>query len=422
MHLRRLPVLLGLFAVAATPAMGMGVDQLTASVSPSVYAVRTYGQQEAPLGSGSGVVVGPGQIVTACNVLAGARTIAVRRENVSYGATLEAPDVERNLCLLKVANLSTPAVQLAVSAAPGFGQKVFAAAVSGAGIAVREGTVAGLQAGTNGKLDRIEASLARDAAVSGGGLFDENGRLVGILTDGTSAAETRQRAVPASWIPEIRTRGAAAVASYAPGAGSTQAAAAPVAGANHGAADAGGNGSPRVGEVWRYRLTDNLTKSQREVLYRVDRIDNDRVIFNQGARIEYKDGRIDRISTAVGGEYEVASPPGGWIPANLKVGNRWKLSYRQAGTGYPTELEGVATGESTIRVAAGTYRTIRIAYEGYVQRPFYGFGSGGIKSIPYKLVVWYAPELARVVQFTASFVSGFERTSETLELVEHRIE
>ncbi|MDQ0140399.1 S1 family peptidase [Cupriavidus necator] len=414
----RLPALLGLLSLITMPAMGLGVDQLTASVSPSVYAVRTYGAQETPLSNGSGVVVGPGQIVTLCNVLAGARTIAVRRQNVSYGATLEAPDVERNLCLLKVANLNAPAVQLAVSAVPGFGQKVFAAAVADTGIAVREGTIVGLQAGVDGKLERVEASVAREPGVSGGGLFDEHGRLVGILVDGAATADMRQRAVPAAWIPEIRQRGAAAMASYAPGASASGSP--PPAGA--GRVDGTSTGLPRVGEVWRYRLTDNLTKSQREVSYRVDRIDNDRVFINQGARVEFKDGRVDRINTAVGGEYEVASPPGGWIPANLKAGNRWKLSYRQAGTGYPTQLEAVATGESTIRVAAGSYRTIRITFEGYMERPFYGFGPGGIRSVPYKLVAWYAPDLGRVVQFTASFVSGFERTSETLELVEHRTE
>ncbi|WP_454738495.1 S1 family peptidase [Cupriavidus necator] len=398
--------------------MAIGLEQLTASV----YAVRAYGPQESPLGAGSGVVIAPGQVVTACNVLAGARTIAVRRENVSYGATLEAPDVERNLCLLKVPNLNAPAVPLSVSAAPGFGQKVVAASISGAALAVREATVAGLQAGPNGKLERIEASMAHDASASGGGLFDDNGRLVGILVNPGTPAETRQRAVPASWIPEIRARGAAAVASYRPAGGDAPTSAASARDAVSGAAEPGAGSSPRVGEVWRYQLTDNLTRKRQEVSYRVDRIDNDRVIFNQGARTEFKDGRVDRIGTPAGGEFDVVSPPGGWVPANLKVGNRWNLSYRQAGTGFQTRLEGVATGESTIRVAAGTYRTIRITYDGYVQRPFYGFGSAGTGSVPYKAVVWYAPELGRVVQFTANFTSRYERVSETLELVEHRVE
>ncbi|WP_373379642.1 serine protease [Cupriavidus nantongensis] len=364
-------------------------------------------------------------------MLAGARSIAVRRENISYGASLEAPDVERGLCLLKVPNLSAPAAQIASGAAPGFGQKVLAASVAGTAVSLRQATVAGLQAATNGKLDRIEASVAPEDGATGGGLFDETGRLIGILVGApgpaTAGAQLRQAAVPASWIPEIRARGAAALAGYrpsapAPATAMTAASAAAQAPAAAGVSAGASAGSPRVGEEWRYQLTDTLTGTRQEVRYRVDRIENDRVIFNQGGRIELMDGRVDRIATPAGGEFDSAAPPGGWVPANVKVGNRWRVSYRQAGTGFETQLDGVATGESTVRVAAGAYRAIRITYDGYVQRPFYGFGSNGAGPVPYKAVVWYAPELSRVVLFTAEFTSRYERTNERLELAAHRLD
>lgn len=431
MRLRCLPAAIGLLCIVATPAIAVGAEPSLSTVSQSIFAVRTYGPQEAPLGAGLGVVIAPGQVVTACQVLAGARSIAVRRENVSYGASLEAPDVERGLCLLKVPNLSSPAAQIASGAAPGFGQKVLAASVAGSAVSLRQATVAGLQAAANGKLDRIEASVAPEDGATGGGLFDEAGRLVGILVGpagpAAARAQLRQAAVPASWIPEIRARGAAALAGYRPAA--PAAAPAPTsapAGVQPSAAAGvpiGANaGSPRVGEEWRYQLTDTLTGTRQEVRYRVDRIENDRVIFNQGGRIELMDGRVDRIATPAGGEFDAAAPPGGWVPANLKVGNRWRVSYRQAGTGFETQLDGVATGESTVRVAAGAYRAIRITYDGYVQRPFYGFGSNGAGPVPYKAVVWYAPELSRVVLFTAEFTSRYERTNERLELAAHRLD
>jgi len=365
----------------ATPALAMGLEQL----NTGVYAVQSYGQQGAALRAGSGVLIGPGQVVTACTVLAGARSIAVRRGNVSYGATLEAPDVERNLCLLKVPDLNAPGVPLSSPAAPGFGQKVVGASVYGAALAVREATIAGLRADASGKLDRIEASIAPDASAIGGGLFDENGRLVGILINPASPTETRQQAVPASWIPEIRMRAAVAMASYRSAAANSQPGSAQALDNSAGSVRPGNDGSPRVGEVWRYRITDNLTRTSQLVSYRVDRIENDRVIFNQGASIEFKDGRLDRINTPIAGEFDTVAPPGGWVPANVKVGSRWKVAPTRTRQGLDISLEGVAEREETIRIAAGAYRTIRIVYNGYEMRPTNL--NGGSISVPYKATV-----------------------------------
>lgn len=410
MRLSGLPVFFGLLCVATTPALAVSLEQL----NTGVYVVYVYGPQGAMLRTGSGVVAGPGQIVTACNVLAGARSIAVHRGNATYGATLEAPDVERNLCLLKVAELNAPAAPLSPMAAPGFGQRVVAVSVSGPALAVREATVAGLRAGASGALDRIEVSVEPDTASAGGGLFDENGRLVGILMNPASSAETRQQAVPASWISQIYARGAAAMASYRQTA-DTQPQTAPMQ------ATAAATGSPRVGEVWRYRLTDNLTRTSQQVTYRVDRIENDRVIFNQGARVEFKDGRLDRIHTPIGGEFDVGAPPGGWVPANVKVGSRWKVEYSRSKRLKDISLEGVAEQEETIRVAAGSYRAIRIVYRGYLNRGGYMNGMG-TSPVPYKVTVWYAPELGRVVRFTGGYAYRSDVLAETLELAEHRVD
>lgn len=409
MHTYRLSALLGLLSAAATPALALDLEQLNAGV----YAVQARGQQEALLRAGSGVAIGPGQVVTTCNVLAGARTIAVRRGNVSYDATLEAPDVERNLCLLKVPDLNAPGVPLSVAAAPGFGQKVVAASMSGTALAVRTATVAGLQADTNGKLDRIEASVAPDAGAAGGGLFDESGRLMGVLVSPASPKDVRQHAVPASWIPEIRTRGVAALAGYRAQAANRPAEPVPTRDMSA--------GGPTVGEVWRYQLRDDLTRKSRDVSYRVDRIDNGRVFYNQGARVEFLDGRLDRINTPVGGEFDVASPPGGWVPANVKVGSRWKVAYSRSSRVHDISLEGVAEQEETIRVPAGTYRAIRIAYRGYLHRT--GLMNGmGTSPVPYKATVWYAPELGRVVRFTGGYSNRADVLAETLELAEHRVD
>ncbi|AJG21929.1 hypothetical protein [Cupriavidus basilensis] len=275
---------------------------------------------------------------------------------------------------------------------------------------------AGRRAGLDGKLDRIELTLDLPAAASGGGLFDETGRLVGILSARRAPGE-KLKALPASWIAQIKERGAAAMASYR---SSAPAAAAPVVD-EAGAAPAGGE-SPRVGEVWRYELIDKLTRKRRDVVYRVDRVEGERITFNQGARVEALDGRVERISTPSGGEFDGASPPRGWVPVDVKPGARWKYSYKQAGTDMRMELTGEVTGESAITVPAGSFGVLRLACKGYVARPFYGFSYGAPSSVPYTAVAWYAPELRRVVRFDASYASKYERLDESLVLAEHRFD
>ncbi|SDP74161.1 Trypsin-like peptidase domain-containing protein [Ralstonia sp. 25mfcol4.1] len=410
--------LLALYALLPSSAFALDSAQMLAKISPSVYAVATFGPQRAPLSTGSAVVIGAGQLVTACHVLAGARTVSIQRDNVSYGATLEAPDVERDICLLKVANFNAPAVTVAIGA-PAFAQRVFAAVATESGqVSLSQGAIAGLRASADGGLDRIQASIAPSAQISGGGMFDDSGRLIGVLTR-PAAGDTLTSALPAAWIASASARGTRALAGYTPGpapAAVTAATPAPAAAPT-------ANASPRVGETWRYQLTDRLTGVKRDVVYRVDRIDGDKVTFNQGARVESRDGQLQNLATPLGGEFDSLSPPAGWVPANVKPGMTWKYSYNAPGSGARMELQGRVTGPSAVRLPMGEFQALRISYEGLQLRSFYGAAAvGSLISVPYKIVVWYVPDLQRVVKFDATFIHKFDRLDESLTLVEHRFD
>lgn len=411
--------LLALQALLPSPALALDSVQLLAKVSPSLYTVATFGPQRAPLATGSAVVTGPGQLVTACHVLTGARTVTIQRDNVSYGATLEAPDVERDICLLKVANFNAPAVTVAAGA-PAFAQRVFTAvATEGGQVSINQGAVAGMRAAADGSLDRIQASIAPTAQIDGGGMFDDSGRLIGVLTR-PAAGDTLTSALPAAWIASAPARSARSLASYTPGPAPATAAA---PGAKASAQAPASGESPRVGETWRYELTDKLTGVKRDVVYRVDRVDDDKVTFNQGARVESRDGRLQKLTTQIGGEFELLSPPGGWVPENAKPGMTWKYSYKAPGSGAATELTGRVTGQSVFRLPMGEFQALRITYEGIQMRSFYGASAVGSPiSVPYKIVVWYVPELLRVVRFDATFIHKYDRLNESLTLVEHRFD
>src|SRR5206468_12182712 len=88
--------------------------------------VQTSDARNQPLSLGSAVVIAPGTLVTNCHVLRKAHSVSVGHENVSYGATLDAPDPERDLCILKVRNFKAPAVQIGDPAALKTGARVYA--------------------------------------------------------------------------------------------------------------------------------------------------------------------------------------------------------------------------------------------------------------------------------------------------------
>src|SRR5436190_22428820 len=110
---------------------GPAAHALTASevfekVAPSVWAVRALDAQERPFSYGSGVVISRERIVTNCHVLAKAKSIQVKRENITYEAKLEHPDTERDLCILAVKDLKAPTVETVDLKDVKIGQRAYA--------------------------------------------------------------------------------------------------------------------------------------------------------------------------------------------------------------------------------------------------------------------------------------------------------
>ncbi|MGJ7524076.1 S1C family serine protease [Variovorax sp. GB1P17] len=214
---------LGLAALALLPvlARAMPAEELFRRISPSVWVVRPLDAQGKPLGTGSGVVIEPGRLVTNCHVLAKAAAIQVKHENVSFQAELEFPDTERDLCSIKVANFSAPAVQIAPLDTVRVGQKIYTIGTPfGLEQTMSDGLVSALRRGRDGAVENIQISAPISPGSSGGGLFDEQGRLVGITTSGLSAtagnapAQNLNFARPAQWIFDLPERGRLALASY----------------------------------------------------------------------------------------------------------------------------------------------------------------------------------------------------------------
>ena len=191
-------------------AYALAPTEVFDKVSPSVWTVRALDETERPVAFGSGVVIGPGRMVTNCHVIKEAKFILVRREHVFYEAKREYSDRRHDLCTLKIAKFNAPAVAVAPLSGVRVGQRVFAiGAPAGLALALSEGLVAALR-GEDGKSQIIQTTAPISPGSSGGGLFDDSGRLVGVTTFGlVDLARTNQNlnfALPAEWITEILDR------------------------------------------------------------------------------------------------------------------------------------------------------------------------------------------------------------------------
>jgi serine protease Do len=203
----------------------MTAEQVYARVSGSVWRVRTYDADNLPLAQGSAVVVAPGLAVTNCHVLAKARRVSLQREREAFDATLELWDVKRDLCRLKAPSLKGTPVALGDSNKVAVGQNAFAIGnPKGLELTMSAGLVSSLRRNAQGQLVLIQTSAAISGGSSGGGLFDDQGRLIGLTTIGsvTGDAQNLNFAIPSSWVSELPQRHAEARAAEAVKSASTE--------------------------------------------------------------------------------------------------------------------------------------------------------------------------------------------------------
>jgi len=184
------------------PAVMGTAESVFASASQSVARVLVRDAGGQPVSQGSGVVIGPGVVITNCHVTRNGSEISVKVGNEEYRASVSAEDNEHDLCKLSVTGLSAPAVTLGSVANLKPGQRVFAiGAPQGLELTISEGIVSALRDFPDGKV--IQTSAPISPGSSGGGLFDTQGRLVGIVTFQHKFGQNLNFAVPADWINKV---------------------------------------------------------------------------------------------------------------------------------------------------------------------------------------------------------------------------
>ncbi len=165
----------------ASASWAMTTDELMQQVSVHVVKVQV-GLANGGYGLGSGVVVAKDQVVTNCHVIANAASVSVNANGENFSASALKPDWHHDLCILKVEGLNVPVANIGSSEQLKYEQAVYT--VGFAGTSPRPNGTFGYIKGLYALDDSVvvRASNTFRLGDSGGGMFDEAGNLVGIIT------------------------------------------------------------------------------------------------------------------------------------------------------------------------------------------------------------------------------------------------
>jgi serine protease Do len=197
-----LPLLALLPVLAAQAPARAALDQAAyVSLAASVLRVEAP-RQRGGYALGSAVALEPDKVVTNCHVTREATDVHILRGGLRYPARWQASDIGRDLCLLDVPGLDARPVVLGKAAALSVGQAVTALGYTG-GVGIQNSTGQVVQLHRHDGSRVIQSSNFFNSGASGGGLFDDDGRLVGILTFRLRGGEAHYFAAPVEWVAQM---------------------------------------------------------------------------------------------------------------------------------------------------------------------------------------------------------------------------
>ena len=193
----------------AVASGGMTTSQVSEMVSPSVVVITTeqvvysqwswYGQNQVESGAGSGVIISSdGYILTCAHVVSGASQITVTIGDTDYTATVVGEDDTSDVAVLKIDATGLTPATVGDSDSLSVGDSVLAVGnplgelggtvTSGIVSALnRSVTIQGTSSTNTMSLIQMDASVS--PGNSGGGLFNMNGELVGIVNAKSSSSD-----------------------------------------------------------------------------------------------------------------------------------------------------------------------------------------------------------------------------------------
>jgi hypothetical protein len=196
--------LLGSISLIPASAAAQIDFDLFRSLEPSIFKIEAA-NGDGSVSIGTAVVVGRGVVATNCHVTRRASAITLVRGGDRHAVESEYTDIEHDLCLL-YAPQAEEAPPVAIGGhQPRSGEQVFSIGFSlGVAPRISEGEINAVYEYEGARV--IETTAAFGSGASGGGLFNADGQLVGLITFMAMGREIRHFCLPARWVSEALGR------------------------------------------------------------------------------------------------------------------------------------------------------------------------------------------------------------------------
>jgi hypothetical protein len=174
-------------------------SELFKRVSSSVFVVESLDSGGAAVALGSGVSIAKDEVVTNRHVVEDGKSWRVRQGDNTWAAKIAYLDSEHDLCGLQVVGLNATPVPVRPSSTLSVGDRVYALGTpEGLPLSLSEGLVSGLRQFEGVSLIQTTAPISHGS--SGGGLFDSQGKLIGITTFVVKDGQNLNFALPTEWV------------------------------------------------------------------------------------------------------------------------------------------------------------------------------------------------------------------------------
>lgn len=195
--------LLLLLSAPVSWAAELLVPDFLSRVSQSVVRIEASRPQRQ-IQIGTGVVVAPGQVATACHVVSGAAGVHVVFAGRRYAVSSIRAAPARDVCVFFVNGLDALPAEVRVASRLEIGEPVVAIGFSGGGpLRWRSGEIARTHFFDGAHV--LQSSTFFTSGASGGPLMDAQGRVVGLLSFRMRRSGPRFYSVPIQWVVDALT-------------------------------------------------------------------------------------------------------------------------------------------------------------------------------------------------------------------------